>query len=211
MWNECIKKGGTSVWKEGMREKEDPLLTAGNLDSQKPKKGGGNSAVATHPYRVTLNIDMFLVFLFLWGVFRFLTRAIFLFFSLSLHLLSISSFLHSFNLSQHYTGVLRPVPSRNPSLHLCVHVQHRCRFPVFLNLFYCYRLRVHWHSPTFPLSSVFWGGWQASFQVTGNCYCSRSQLETCSHSLSWRYAHTQLHTCSFCSPHDTLQMASTAI
>lgn len=38
--SEFIKKReGTSVWKEDMTEKEDPLLTAGNLEPQKQKRG----------------------------------------------------------------------------------------------------------------------------------------------------------------------------
>lgn len=45
------KREGTSVWKEDMREKEDPLLTAGNLEPQMQKRG---MQLWIHTGRVTL-------------------------------------------------------------------------------------------------------------------------------------------------------------
>lgn len=62
--NECIKKKkkkecalggrGISVWKEGTREKGDPLLTAGDLGSHKSKKKGH---APTHPHTHTESLS----------------------------------------------------------------------------------------------------------------------------------------------------------
>lgn len=101
------KREGTSVWKEDMREKEDPLLTAGNLEPQMQKRG---MQLWIHTGRVTL------LFFLSFKVCSDSTLMISFPFSLSFS----SSFLHSFHLSHQYKGGTRPVPSRNPSLHLCV-------------------------------------------------------------------------------------------
>lgn len=51
---------------------------------------------------------------------------------------------------------------------------------------------------------VFWGGWPASFQVSGNCHCLPSQLESGSHSaahkhtLSRRYERSLFARLSLC-------------
>lgn len=104
-----------------MREKEDPLLTAGNLEPQMQKRG---MQLWIHTGRVTL------LFFLSFKVCSDSTLMISFPFSLSFS----SSFLHSFHLSHQYKGGTRPVPSRNPSLHLCVCVCVCSHSPVFLNL-----------------------------------------------------------------------------
>lgn len=91
-----------------------------------------------------------------------------------------SSFLHSFHLSHQNKGVSRPVPSRNPSLHLCV-----CLFPLSsiskshpLNF---HRLCACWHFPSPPL-----------FKVAGEPVF-RSLGIAIAPLLSWSLVHTQLH------------------
>ena len=157
----------------------------------------------------TLFFCVCVVFVLL-GVFRCLTHDPFLFFFFPFSPVDLSSFylLHSFHLSRQYKrGMLRPVPSRNPSLHLCVRVCVCVSFffpnlfytlPYFLNLAFCIFiafvltdiLPLFFFSFFSPRSSVFWGGWQASFQVSGNCYCFPSQLESGSHSTAHKHTHT---------------------
>lgn len=118
----------------------------------------------------------------------------------------ISSFLHSFHLSHQCKGVSRPVPSRNPSLHLdvwvceCVSVWvcDCSHSPVLLNL-------IPWIFIAFVLADIFpllcILRWLASrFQVTGNRHCSPSQLEPCSHSTTQARVLAHRHTPCFCSP-----------
>lgn len=65
---------------------------------------------------------------------------------------------------------------------------------VFLNLTLCISISFVLADilpSLFSLFLLFWGGWQASFQVSGNCYCLPSQLESGSHSA----AHIDMYAC----------------
>lgn len=73
-----------------------------------------------------------------------------------------------------------------------------CFFPLFLTLTFCTFSSLVFSdilSLFFLHSSVFWGDWLASFQVSGNCYCLSSQLESGSHSTA--HKHADMHT--YCS------------
>lgn len=83
---EFIKREGTSVWKEDMREKEDLLLTARNLQPQKQNRG--------RSYGCTLVAELLSFFHFFLGVFRFRTHNPFPIFPILLSFcLSFPSFL----------------------------------------------------------------------------------------------------------------------
>lgn len=186
------KRGWTSVWKEGSREKEDPLLTAGNLGSHK-SKGGTHSHTSTHPYRVTLSTYTHFFCFVLLGVCRF-TYMILSFFCLSIFCLSHLPFI-PFTWAGSTKGVSRPVPSRNPSLHLdmcvcvCVFQSFLCygHSLIFLNLALCIFI-------TFVLTDILPLFFiPLCFEVAGELVFRSLGIAIAS-PLSWRLAHTQLHT-----------------
>lgn len=213
--------------RERKRIRSWPRGTSGSHNNKIKKfKKGTHSHTATHPYKVTLDTSthsfffVCVVFVLL-GVFRCGTHDPFLsfFFFFSFSPVDLSSFylLHSFHLSRQYKrGMSRPVPSRNPSLHLCVRACVSFFFfsrifstlqplsHISLNLAFCIFIAFVL-ADILPLSflffssrsSVFWGGWQASFQVSGNCYCFPSQLESGSHSTAHKHTHTKICTLFF--------------
>lgn len=160
-----------SVWKEGTREKEDPLLTAGNLGSHKSKRGT-HSHTSTHPYRVTLNTNTHsyhtLFFLSRWVCADAAYMIPFSFFCLSVFLSHLSFILFTWaGSTKGCRGLFLPVIPH--CTWVCVSVSFfffsnlfyaADSFPVFLNLYF-HRLRAHWHSPSFfPLLYIL--RWLAS-------------------------------------------------
>lgn len=140
--SECIKKRGEWVYEKRARERKRirswPRGTSGVTKAEK-----GHTPTHLHTQTESLSAlehTLFLFFCFfvfvLLGVCRCCIHDPFLLF-LSIRLLSISSFPHSFQLSRQYKGVSSPAPSRNPSLHLGVCVYECVFFFLFLsNLFY---------------------------------------------------------------------------
>lgn len=117
--------------------------------------------------------------------------------------LSISSFLHSFHLSRQYKGVSRPVPSRNPSLHLGVCV---CFFFFFLKSFLRCRLfssisKSVFSSPSCSLTFSLFFSTPLYFEVAGKlvfrsvgiAIASPSQLESGSHSTAHKHTRRYAH------------------
>ena len=171
-WVYKKNRGGTSVWKEGTREKEDPLLTAGNLwesqqqNKKKKKKEHTPTQLHTHtkshstvPHTLFLCVCCFcpvgcVPMPHTWSLPLF-------FFSLSplsICLLSISfiPFTWAGSTKGGCWGLFLPVIPRCTCACVCVCVsfffpKSFLHSPVFLKsrLLYFHRLRAHWHSPSF--------------------------------------------------------------
>lgn len=155
---ECALGGqGISVWKEGTREKGDPLLTAGDLGSHKSKKKGH---APTHPHTHTESLSALKqtvshLFSILLGVCRCLVHISFHRF-LSISVFSLCLFFlssHSSHLSQRCRGGVESRSFCNPltapgyfffSFKSFLHD----RSPLFLNVYF-HSIGVHWHSPSF--------------------------------------------------------------
>lgn len=203
------KKGWTSVWKEGSREKEDPLLTAGNLRSHK-SKGGTHSHTSTHPYRVTLSTYTHFFFFCSVGCVQIPHTWSFLFsvYPSSVYLIFLSFLSLEPAVQRGCRGLFLPVIPHCTWVCVCVCFSILPTLWSFSHIsksrpLYFHHLRAHWHSPSFFHPSMFWSGWRASFQVTGNCYCFPSQLETGSHSTAHKHKRTQICTL-FCFVHHSL-------
>lgn len=209
--NECIKKEkkkeyalggrGISVWKEGTREKADPLLTAGDLGSHKSKKRDMLPHIHTPMQSPCQHLNKLshTCFPSCWVCADASCTFPSIVFCQSPFSLSVFFFCLLILLiwASGAEGASSPVPSVIPSLHLGIFFSQifstRPLATISKSVFSVFSL--HWCSLTFSLffshSSVFWGGWQASFQVSGNCYCLPSQLESGSHSTA--YKHTRTH------------------
>lgn len=192
---------GISVWKEGTREKADPLLTAGDLGSHKSKKRDMLPHIHTPMQSPCQHLNKLshTCFPSCWVCADASCTFPSIVFCQSPFSLSVFFFCLLILLiwASGAEGASSPVPSVIPSLHLGIFFSQifstRPLATISKSVFSVFSL--HWCSLTFSLffshSSVFWGGWQASFQVSGNCYCLPSQLESGSHSTA--YKHTRTH------------------
>lgn len=209
--NECIKKekkkrvcvggAGDKCMKRGHERESGSALDRGRpWESQKQKKGHAPTHPHTHAESLSaLKQTVSHLFSILLGVCNASCTFPSIVFCQSPFSLSVFFFCLLILLiwASGAEGASSPVPSVIPSLHLGIFFSQifstRPLATISKSVFSVFSL--HWCSLTFSLffshSSVFWGGWQASFQVSGNCYCLPSQLESGSHSTA--YKHTRTH------------------
>lgn len=189
MRTECIKKRGNKCMKRGhKRERGSALDRREPQESQKQARGTlAHSRTSTHPKQSQS-----------WNFFSFSCRVC----AYDTNMIPSSFYSGDLSRLSFHKGVTRPVPSHNPSLHLgCVcrrmfffFFSNNClscagASPVFLNLAVCIFI-------AFVLTDIlsfFFFLLPLCFEVAG-MLVFRSVGIAIASPLSWRPAHTQLHT-----------------